>query len=67
MPDQLPNPLRRGCPANLSFEWLLDGDEVATLLMIHPNTRQKMARNGVDRCADRKTVALLRLGSERLT
>ena len=30
----------------LSFEQLLDSDEAAALLKIHPKTLQKMARNG---------------------
>ncbi len=30
----------------MSFERLLDSDEAAALLKIHPKTLQKMARNG---------------------
>jgi excisionase family DNA binding protein len=30
----------------LTFEQLLDSDEAAALLKIHPKTLQKMARNG---------------------
>jgi excisionase family DNA binding protein len=32
--------------APLSFEPLLDSDEAAALLKIHPKTLQRMARNG---------------------
>jgi len=32
--------------ASLSFEPLLDSDEAAALLKIHPKTLQRMARNG---------------------
>jgi excisionase family DNA binding protein len=32
--------------ANPSFERLLDSEEAASLLKIHPKTLQKMARNG---------------------
>jgi excisionase family DNA binding protein len=32
--------------APLSFEPLLDSDEAATLLKIHPKTLQRLARNG---------------------
>ena len=32
--------------AELTFEELLDSDEAAALLKIHPKTLQKMARNG---------------------
>ena len=31
----------------MTFEQLLDSDEAAALLKIHPKTLQKMARNGV--------------------
>ena len=31
---------------DLTFEQLLDSDEAAALLKIHPKTLQKMARNG---------------------
>lgn len=39
-------PVRRIRIAELTFEELLDSDEAATLLKIHPKTLQKMARNG---------------------
>jgi excisionase family DNA binding protein len=32
--------------SELTFERLLDSDEAAALLKIHPKTLQKMARNG---------------------
>jgi excisionase family DNA binding protein len=32
--------------SELTFEQLLDSDEAAALLKIHPKTLQKMARNG---------------------
>ncbi|MGO9245452.1 MAG: helix-turn-helix domain-containing protein [Verrucomicrobiia bacterium] len=37
------NPLPRGEPSE--FERLLDSDEAAALLKIHPKTLQKMVRN----------------------
>lgn len=38
--------VRRIRIAELTFEELLDSDEAAALLKIHPKTLQKMARNG---------------------
>ena len=38
--------VRRTRIAELTFEELLDSDEAAALLKIHPKTLQKMARNG---------------------
>ena len=40
-----PKPIHRA-DANLSFERLLDSEEAASLLKIHPKTLQKMARSG---------------------
>lgn len=40
-----PKPVLR-VDAMPSFEQLLDSDEAAALLKIHPKTLQKMARNG---------------------
>lgn len=40
-----PKPVQRA-DANPSFERLLDSEEAASLLKIHPKTLQKMARNG---------------------
>jgi excisionase family DNA binding protein len=39
-------PVQRAEVRTLSFERLLDSDEAAALLKIHPKTLQKMARNG---------------------
>lgn len=39
-------PVRRIRIAELTFEELLDSDEAAALLKIHPKTLQKMAQNG---------------------
>jgi excisionase family DNA binding protein len=39
-------PARSAQVRELSFEQLLDSDEAAALLKIHPKTLQKMARNG---------------------
>ena len=39
-------PARSAHARELSFEQLLDSDEAAALLRIHPKTLQKMARNG---------------------
>ena len=67
MPDLASKPVRRVETRDMSFERLLDSDEAAALLKIHPKTLQKMARNGrYHGCADRKTMALSRLGPERL-
>jgi excisionase family DNA binding protein len=39
-------PARGAQVRELTFEQLLDSDEAAALLKIHPKTLQKMARNG---------------------
>jgi excisionase family DNA binding protein len=39
-------PARSAQVRELTFEQLLDSDEAAALLKIHPKTLQKMARNG---------------------
>jgi excisionase family DNA binding protein len=39
-------PARSAELRELTFEQLLDSDEAAALLKIHPKTLQKMARNG---------------------
>jgi excisionase family DNA binding protein len=46
MPDLASKPVRRVETRDMSFERLLDSDEAAALLKIHPKTLQKMARNG---------------------
>ena len=46
MPDVASKPVRRVETRDMSFERLLDSDEAAALLKIHPKTLQKMARNG---------------------
>jgi excisionase family DNA binding protein len=46
MPDLASKPVRRVETRDTSFERLLDSDEAAALLKIHPKTLQKMARNG---------------------
>jgi excisionase family DNA binding protein len=46
MPDLASKPVRRVEADDMSFERLLDSDEAAALLKIHPKTLQKMARNG---------------------
>ena len=40
-----PKPVQRA-DANPTFERLLDSEEAASLLKIHPKTLQKMARDG---------------------
>lgn len=40
-----PRPIQRA-EENPTFEQLLDSEEAAALLKIHPKTLQKMARNG---------------------
>ena len=43
----------------IQFERLLDSDEAASLLKIHPKTLQKLARKGeIVRGADRQALAL---------
>ena len=46
MPDFASKPVRRVEVRDMTFERLLDSDEAAALLKIHPKTLQKMARNG---------------------
>jgi excisionase family DNA binding protein len=46
MPDLASKPARNVTADESSFEQLLDSDEAASLLKIHPKTLQKMARNG---------------------
>jgi excisionase family DNA binding protein len=46
MPDLASKPVRRVDVRDMTFERLLDSDEAAALLKIHPKTLQKMARNG---------------------
>lgn len=46
MSDLASKPVRRVEARDMSFERLLDSDEAAALLKIHPKTLQKMARNG---------------------
>ena len=67
MTDVSFKPARSVQVRELTFEQLLDRDEAAALLKIHPKTLQKMARNGENRrCPGRQTVAFSRLGSERM-
>lgn len=46
MSELISKPVRRTEIHETSFERLLDSDEAAALLKIHPKTLQKMARNG---------------------
>jgi excisionase family DNA binding protein len=46
MSDVSFKPARKPQVSELTFEQLLDSDEAAALLKIHPKTLQKMARNG---------------------
>ena len=46
MTDVSFKPARSVQVRELTFEQLLDSDEAAALLKIHPKTLQKMARNG---------------------
>ena len=46
MSDFSSKPVQRAEIRTLSFERLLDSDEAAALLKIHPKTLQKMARAG---------------------
>jgi excisionase family DNA binding protein len=46
MSDFSSKPVQRAEVRTLSFERLLDSDEAAALLKIHPKTLQKMARAG---------------------
>ncbi len=45
-PSLIPKPAYRDEASGAHFEQLLDSDEAAALLRIHPKTLQKMARNG---------------------
>ena len=45
MTDLASKPARSAQNRQLTFEQLLDSDEAAALLKIHPKTLQKMARN----------------------
>ncbi len=46
MPDLVSKPAHRTENADTHFEPLLDTDEAAALLKIHPKTLQQMARSG---------------------
>jgi len=46
MTDLASKPARSAQNRELTFEQLLDSDEAAALLKIHPKTLQRMARNG---------------------
>jgi excisionase family DNA binding protein len=46
MSNPSPKPVQHLDKFNLTFEQLLDSDEAAALLKIHPKTLQKMARAG---------------------
>ena len=46
MTDLSSKPARSAQNRELTFEQLLDSDEAAALLKIHPKTLQKVARNG---------------------
>jgi excisionase family DNA binding protein len=46
MPDLVTKPAHRTEKADAHFEQLLDTDEAAALLKIHPKTLQQMARSG---------------------
>jgi excisionase family DNA binding protein len=46
MPGHSSKPVQRVESSEMIFEVLLDSDEAAALLKIHPKTLQKMARNG---------------------
>jgi excisionase family DNA binding protein len=46
MPDLALKPARRADNIDFRFEQLLDTDEAAALLKIHPKTLQQMARSG---------------------
>jgi excisionase family DNA binding protein len=46
MSDLSFKPARKPQVSELTFEQLLDSDEAAALLKIHPKTLQKMARSG---------------------
>jgi hypothetical protein len=67
MTDVSSKPVRRMRIAELTFEELLDSDEAAPLLKIHPKTLQKMDRNGDHRRTSWQTLASSRIRSEQLT
>ena len=46
MPDLISKPAHRTENTGAHFEQLLDTDEAAALLIIHPKTLQQMARSG---------------------
>jgi excisionase family DNA binding protein len=46
MSNLVSKPAKRAEIREMLFEQLLDSDEAAALLKIHPKTLQKMARNG---------------------
>jgi excisionase family DNA binding protein len=46
MPNLVSTPAHKAEIREMIFEQLLDSDEAAALLKIHPKTLQKMARNG---------------------
>jgi excisionase family DNA binding protein len=46
MPDLASKPTHRADNVDVLFEQLLDTDEAAGLLKIHPKTLQQMARSG---------------------
>jgi len=47
MSNLVSTPAHKAEIREMTFEQLLDSDEAAALLKIHPKTLQKMARNGV--------------------
>jgi len=46
MPEVVSKPAKNSQAHEMTFEQLLDSDEAAALLKIHPKTLQKMARSG---------------------
>ena len=46
MPEVVSKPAKNSQVHEMTFEQLLDSDEAAALLKIHPKTLQKMARSG---------------------
>jgi len=46
MPEVVSKPAKNSQGHEMTFEQLLDSDEAAALLKIHPKTLQKMARSG---------------------
>ena len=66
MPVLAPKPIQRA-DANPTFEQLLDSEEAASLLKMHPKTLQKMARSGeIAGVSDRQPPAFARFGFEFL-